>query len=81
MKYNMDDQKEAMEEAQVEVKEAKQTLEKLLQQGLLITDAISIQTLSYMPSFYFGFQLGFTSLVYVCHAYVRSFIYTLKQNL
>jgi hypothetical protein len=70
-----------MEEAQVEVKEAKQTLEKLLQQGLLITDAISIQTLSYMPSFYFGFQLGFTSLVYVCHAYVRSFIYTLKQNL
>jgi len=81
MKYNMDDQKEAMEEAQVEVKEAKQALEKLLQQGLLIIDVISIQALSYMPSFYFGFPLRFTSLVNVCHAYVRNFTYTLKQNL
>jgi hypothetical protein len=30
MKYNMDDRKKAMEEAQAKVKEAKQALEKLL---------------------------------------------------
>jgi hypothetical protein len=30
MKYNMDDQKKAMEEAQAEVKEVEQTLEEIL---------------------------------------------------